>query len=467
MVEYTLYVKGYARMIRIHVHHIPIAMKTTQTKEITMNGNPHDCEPKRELAPLFAANTDFGLSEMDQVEQAILTEAVKLHAGEFYSHALLNLWSAAVHNLRRRVEAFSTDMFLAAVASEPGRKNFKQDEPTLEDRWAGVDDLVLVKGASDLGLLSTKTGKMLETINWMRNHVSAAHYNSNEVSRNDVVAFAMLLNEELFSAGLPSRGYSVSNLFAPVKGREMDQEQIQILTDQIRTLKPDDIRVVFEFLLSLIVNPPSKESLENAKKLFPVAWEMAHEDVRQLAGERYYRLRMNAENSVPDNKEAADRLLYLLVSLSGLKYIPEGARAAIYRKAVGELRVAKDTSYGWKEEEAAARALAQFGTSVPSIAFEEVYQEIFSVWCGNYWGRSLARVFLKPFIDALEESQMVAAAEMFQNNTRVRDELIHIKPNDLAVELLSQFKTRVPLEIQKNKIDASIRSVLALVGKHP
>lgn len=432
-----------------------------------MNDNQHECEAERAVVPMFSAEADFSLSEMDETEKAILDRACRLHGLGFYSHALLDLWSAAVHNLRRRVEAFGSEMFLAAVANEGGRKNYKPDERDLEDRWAGVDDLVLVKGASDLGLLSPKTEKTLETINWMRNHASAAHLSSNEITQRDVVAFALLLNGELFSAGLPPRGYSVSNVFAPVKGQAMDEEQIQILADQIRTLKPNEIRVVFEFLLSLIVNQPADAALQNARQLFPVAWEMAGQDVRQLAGDRYYRLRMNAENSVSDNNEAANRLFYLLVGLDGLKYVPEGARAAIYRKAVAELKRAKDTSYGWSDEEAAAKALAQFGTAVPSIAFEEVYQEIFSVWCGNYWGRSSAHIHLKPFVDVLESSQLVVAAEMFQNNARVRHELDNEKPNGNAVALLTGFKARVPLEIQKNKIDACIQSVLALVGKQP
>lgn len=424
-------------------------------------------DPEQELNPTFDAGKSMDLSVLDEAERSILMEASQLHRCQFYSHALLNLWSAAVHNLRRKIEAYSIDIFLAAIANESGRKNYKKDEQTLEDRWESVDDVLLVRGASDLELLSPKARKTLETINWMRNHISAAHHNNIGVTQNDIVAFAMLLNENLFSIGLPPPGYSVSDLFAPVKTQKLDQDQIQILVDQIHALKQNDIRVAFEFLLSLIVNPPSNLALDNAQNLFPVVWELACDNVRQLIGQRYYRLRMNAEDSVPNNKESADRLLYLLVSLDGVKYIPDGLRATIFRKAVKDLQVAKDSSYGWNLEVSAAKALVQFGTSVPSSAFEEVYQEIFAVWCGNYWGRSTAYIYLEPFIEALNGAQLISAAQMFMNNNRVRDELINQKPNDCAVCLLHYFKDRVPLEIQKNKIDESIRSVLALIGKQP
>jgi len=35
--------------------------------------------------------------------------------------------------------------------------------------------------------------------------------------------------------------------------------------------------------------------------------------------------------------------------------------------------------YGWSDEEKAAKSLAQFDPYVPSIAFEDVYQEILAV----------------------------------------------------------------------------------------
>jgi hypothetical protein len=58
---------------------------------------------------------------------------------------------------------------------EPGRKKFDKNGETYSERWANVDDLVLLTGATRLGLLNKKAGKALEMINWMRNHASPAH----------------------------------------------------------------------------------------------------------------------------------------------------------------------------------------------------------------------------------------------------------------------------------------------------
>jgi hypothetical protein len=55
------------------------------------------------------------------------------------------------------------------------------------------------------------------------------------------------------------------------------------------------------------------------------------------------------------------------------QYIPDAARATIYRKAAKSLAKAKDSSYGWAAEVTAAKSLAQLGPYVPSVAIEEVY----------------------------------------------------------------------------------------------
>jgi hypothetical protein len=131
-------------------------------------------------------------------ELSLLTEARSLFGAGFHPYALLALWNAAVHNLRRRVEAYGTDLWLSVVKDEGGRKKFDKDGETIAERWSGVDDLVLIAGASRLGLIDKKGGKALEMINWNRNHASPAHDSDNAVTDVDVMALAMLLQANLF-----------------------------------------------------------------------------------------------------------------------------------------------------------------------------------------------------------------------------------------------------------------------------
>ena len=105
----------------------------------------------------------------------MLDKASKLINLGFPEHSLLEIWNSGIHNLRRRVEAYSIDMFLSSISSMSGRKIYKKDGDTLSERWAGVDDENLIKGARQLGVLNKKAEKALEMIEWMRNHASPSH----------------------------------------------------------------------------------------------------------------------------------------------------------------------------------------------------------------------------------------------------------------------------------------------------
>jgi hypothetical protein len=97
--------------------------------------------------------------------------------------------------------------------------------------------LVVIAGATRLGLLNKKAGKALEMINWMRNNASPAHDNDQKLDREDVMALAMMLTKNLFQADMPDPGHSVSSLFDPVKAQILNSTQIDVLADQIRGLK--------------------------------------------------------------------------------------------------------------------------------------------------------------------------------------------------------------------------------------
>ena len=388
-------------------------------------------------------------------ETQLLVQACKLFEAEFYDHSLLDVWNAATLNLRRRVEAFGIDLFQSVVKDEAGRKKYSADGETLSERWAGVDDLVLIAGATNLGLLNKKAGKSLEMINWMRNHASPAHNSDHKVEKEDVIGLVLILQKNLFEARLPDPGHSVSGLFEPVKTSALGEEELEVLKDQIAGLKAADVKVAFGFMMDLLCqgNDPS---FSNIKLLFPLVWARANEDLRKTAGLRYYSYRLTPDSDESDDKGGAIRILDFLAGVSGIKYIPDGVRATIYRRAAEKLAQAKNTSYGWIAEQSAAKTLAQFGPYVPNIAFTEVYQEILAVWCGNYWGHSSAQTYLEPFIDSLNTKKLMELAEMFRDNERVRSELFQSKPKFQARLLLESFKQKVVIQTHKDELDALI-----------
>lgn len=410
------------------------------------------------LPVLLTTPNTLNFPAIVQREQDLLQQARKLFDAGFYDHSLLDIWNAAVHSLRRRVEAYGIELFESVAKDESGRRKYDKDGETLSERWGGVDDLVLISCSTKLGLLNKKAGKSLEMINWMRNHASPAHDSDQKVEHEDVVALALMLQKNLFEAPLPDPGHSVSGLFEPIKKVALNADQISMVKDQIAALKPADIKVAFGFLLDLLCQGV-EPSLTNTRAAFPCVWERASDDLRKTAGLRYhaYKLDSNADDS--HDKGATTRILDFLTECQGIQYIPEGARASLYRYAAKALATAKDSSYGWAAEVSAAKTLEQFGPYVPSTAFAEVYQEIISAWCGNYWGSSDAATHLQAFIDTLNTSQLREVASLFISNERAKSELFQAKPKARAKQLLSSMKTKLTIQAHLDELDAVIDAV--------
>ncbi len=387
-----------------------------------------------------------------------INEAKGLFESEFYSYSLLAIWNAAVNNLKRKVEAYGVELWSSVVKDESGRKKYDKDGETIAERWSNVDDLVLIAGATKLGLLNPKAGKSLEMINWMRNHASPAHDSDNRVEREDAIGLILLLQKNLFEHPFPDPGHSISSLFDPIKKKVHTAEEIEILEDQIKSFRPQDVRISFGFFTDMLTKG-EEPSTANVIELFPTLWEKANEELRKTLAVKYHTYIIDPDSDDSSDKGAKTRVFEMLVILKAVHYVPDGTRARIYRRAAEKLAKAKDTSYGWSDEEAASKSLLQLGTAVPSIAFEEVYQEVLTIYCGNYWGRSKSHSTLQPFIDTLNTDQLRTVMKMFRENTRVRDELHQSRPKALAIELLKTFKEKFTLEAHKQELKETIADV--------
>lgn len=398
---------------------------------------------------------------LDEREASYIEEAKKLFSMNMHSYALVAIWNAAVCNLRRRVEAYGVELWQSVVKADVGRKKYDPTGDTLAERWNDVDDYVLIVGAGRLGLLDAKAVKSLEMINWMRNHASSAHDSDCRVDANDVIGLVLLIERNLFTKQLPDPGHSIGALFNPIKKQLLGKDEINSLRDQIVSLSNQDIRTMFGFLVDLIVKG-EEPALTNASALFSTVWERAGEDLRKQLGSKYHTYVLDPDSDESTDKKAKTRLINLLVQFDAIKYIPEGARARLFRRAAEKLAEAKDSMYGWGKEETASKNLLQLGTCVPSVAFESVYQEILAVWCGNYWGRSGASSNLRPFIDCLDTEQVLNLAGLFLTNCRVREELHQKRPNLIACGLLEELKDRLTFEVNKDAIDEIQKQVRKL-----
>lgn len=394
---------------------------------------------------------------LNQDEQTMLKKASELLNLGYPDHALLEIWNSGVNNLRRRIEAYSIDMFISAISGFSGRKNYKKDGGSLSERWSGVDDENLLKGANQLGLLNSKAFKALEMIEWMRNHASPAHNSDESVTNEDVMALVLIIKKNLFELPMPDPGHSPIGLIEPLKNSELTETQVELFRQQIQCYSNKDIRMLFGFGLDAICSG-EEPTYSNILKLFDLIWEKSTEDLKTNMGMKFHNFLFSPQDDGSD-EDAKSRLYEELIALGGIKYIPDSTRAIVYRKLASNLHDAKNAMYGWNQEQRAARALSQAGISVPSIAFEEVYQEILCVWCGNYWGKSDAYLDLEPFIFGVSTQDRLKIARLFLTNSRVREELFQSRPNTEAVSLLKRIKGTFSVESHIAEVENIIDEV--------
>lgn len=404
------------------------------------------------------SNGIVSFSTTDETEQILLRKAGELISLNYPEHALLELWNASIHNLRRRIEMYSIDIFLSTISSFSGRKNYKKDSDTLSERWSGVDDIILLEGSTQIGVLNKKAGQALQMINWMRNHASPAHGSDDAVTQEDVLGLAILLKNNLFDIPTPDPVHSPVAILEPIKSKPLTDNQVEMFKEEINGFSNKDIRTIFGYALDAIAFG-AQPAYDNVLLLFDTIWNKSTEELKTNFGLRVHNYMFDPDNDESPDNSASSRLYEVLLQVQGIKYIPDSTRANIYRKLARNLAAAKNTSYGWSLEETASKALKQVGVHIPSTAFEEVYQEILSVWCGNYWGRSNAYLTLNDFIFTLPAKQKVSVAKLFITNERVRGELYQSRPKNNAIKLLNEIKETLQNNSQITEIEMAIKDV--------
>lgn len=196
----------------------------------------------------------YEFEQIDEYERSRITKAAELLTANFPEHSLLEIWNSAIHNLKRRIEAFSVEMFLSSlVTGGTGKQKYNASADTLAERWSDMDDFCVIQGATRVGVISQKTGKTLEMINWMRNHASAAHISDEEVKGSDVLGLTQLMAESLFRDPLPNRIHSPIIVIESIKNDILSENQIGLIKEQISNYRNVDILTLFGFSMNQVM----------------------------------------------------------------------------------------------------------------------------------------------------------------------------------------------------------------------
>jgi hypothetical protein len=397
----------------------------------------------------------YDLTTIDDDERSMITEAADLNE-KYPNHAIIDLWDASVHNLRKRVEIYSIEMFLSALNLQ--NTEYNKDGTTIPERWRKIKDSSLIEGAYKLRLISEKTYTLLNAINNVRNNHSAAHETFDPVTSQEVICFAGLLFADLFEKPMPANVYIPKEVFEKLKNQQTET-QLMAIAQTIASFDPQSISNLYGFAKSSIING-EKPIFQNISFLFPTLWQKFSDVERRDFGHTFASFFVDGEADQSKDKKAKERMFSLIVDVKGFADVPEQVMFGVYRNRINALSSAKDSMYGWGAEDAAAEELVRLGPNIPPACFDLFFSEYLRVYCGNVFGCSNASHILQPFMEALTEDEKVRVCGLFCGN--VLDELAWNRPKEKALSFLSEIKTQCKSDESKRKIDETAKMIMAL-----
>lgn len=412
-------------------------------------------EPK--MNNIISLHQACQVTEADDYEKDTLSKAIE-HIETIPDYSLQLFWNAAMHNLKRRIELFSIDLFLSSIDQEEA-KQYDRDGKTFASRWSKIKDDSIIKGSKDIGLLNEKALHGMAHIQWLRNHCSAAHETDNPVTLKDAQAAALSLAANLFEVPMPDSIAIPSGFFEAMKKGLLSEKEIQNYGIRIKNMPKKESCNLNGFIVSNIrlgISPQYENSLE----LFPYFWETLSDVLRRDIGKSIMDLNVDPSKDDSPDKGGFKRLLKAIVKVRGAHYLPTSLSEALFRLRIKQLLEAKNTFYGWKGEEAVAKDLISLSSTLPSNEIKKSFFEAYlRVAFGNMWGRSEAYTILKPIIDGLSENEIVNFIESSIKSDY--PDLCSALPRKYAKELFDTFKQRMQSETKKLDIENAYDALLS------
>jgi hypothetical protein len=162
-------------------------------------------------------------------------------ASGLFDAALNYLWDETVFELRKRVVGYDLEYFFDLAVTNPEKR---KKLSTVED-LARLDDNELIRGASEIGLISELGYRHLDFIRYMRNWASAAHPNQNQIT-----GLQLTLPETNSTARIKA-------LFANIKAHPLDAAEAKQVSGFFFELTTDQSANLMAGLFGIYTNEAS------------------------------------------------------------------------------------------------------------------------------------------------------------------------------------------------------------------
>ncbi len=330
-------------------------------------------------------------------------------ASGLFDAALNYLWDETVHELRKRVVRYDLDYFFDLAVTNPD----KRKRLSTEEDLGKLDDFELIKGASEIGLVSDLGYKHLDFIRYMRNWASAAHPNQNQITGLQLISWLETCIKEVITLPETNSTAKIKTLLSNIKAKAIPPGGEKQVSSFFIDLTSDQANSLASGFFGIFTNSQSlPQARDNVGRLAPCLWPYVSEAARQSFGTKYGQFVANNDTG----KAAWAR--EFLDAVSGASYIPDGIRGAEIETAIEELLTAHRGYNNFHVEPPFAKRLESLigpKGDVPKDIVERYVEALVEVYLTNGHGRArFAEDTYTKLLERLDSGQALIAVLSFR-----------------------------------------------------
>lgn len=265
-----------------------------------------------------------------------------------FDTALNYLWNGTIQEIRKKVINYDVDYFYDIATDERDQKKSNKTKDITK-----LDDMKLIQGSKDIGLISEFGFHNLNHIRYMRNCASAAHPNQNQITGWQLVFYLETCIKEVISRPLSDSVTEIKRLLGNIKKNQITPQEAEKIAAFFIHLPQREVNNLASGFYGIYTDESTTdETRRNIFYLLPYLWERVDEDTRQLFGSKYGKYVAN--NEQPKGSLAKE----FLEIVDGFAYYPDDIKAVDIEKSVKDLLSAHQDKSNLSTEPLFAHQLA-------------------------------------------------------------------------------------------------------------
>jgi len=367
-------------------------------------------------------------------------------ASGLFDAALNYLWNETILQIRKRVVQYDLEYFYDNAVLGEKRKRLKG-----EDDLVKVDDYELIKGSKEIGLISDLGFKHLEYINYMRNWVSAAHPNQNEITGLQLVSWLETCVKEVISLPISNITIKIKLLLTGVKSTNISESEANEIAIFFTDLTQEQVTNLVSGFFGIYTKPDSdSQTLQNINRILPLIWDRVDEDTRDSFGLKYGNF---VANNYQHEKKLSREFLQLVNAES---YIPDNLRSVEIETALSNLATSHRNFNNFYNEPSFANQLYRIvgeKPKVPKIINKKYVLTLVDVFLTN--GNGVASSAQSVYVELLTklDSNQANIAVLSFTDERISSKLQHSLCANKFRKLIEIVKPIVTTPAIKDLVD--------------